>query len=696
MKKNITSTLEFIALGALIAAPLSLLALDTNLLFPYITSKAFVFRIIVEILVASWISLALLDPKYRISYKHPLVVAFSALMLVMLVANLTGLDWYQSFWSNAERMDGYIGLLHLYGYFVAGLGTLLAWRTQDIIWPNVLWIFFFIVALSATYTITFEPIVGEFSALVLLLTLVAMGVVFAPSFRKPSIIKTLLHSLLAMGVFLGVIALFQDKSRADSILGNPIYLATYSSFALTICVYYASKIRGTTHRALVEYGTYLIGALFFLLLIFESGSRGAILGLIAGGLVTAITVTCTVRNKQDKAWRWAGIILAIFIVGSVSAFFGLKDQIAQSEYLPDSHLVTRAANFSLEDKTTKHRLANWEMAIEGFKERPILGWGQEHYIEVFSKYYDADKLYDGEAWFDRTHNMFLDWLVFGGILGLGSFLVVLATAIWIIWRRTNDDDINNVGRSILTGILVLYMAQNFVAFDALSTSVWIMVILMMIGYLYQAPHKTKTDSPVIRDSIALLAVVTVWIGMTYWMYISVFEVRALAHQYMQVMRPVPNTINISNLRERQYPRVAESIEATTLFRQEFLEQIVNNRSIFLQEDIAPEVRERYGSLVVREAEEQIAREPHASRLALFYANFLIQTGNSDRALPYLEQVNENSPEKLQPLYLLGSIYESRGETEQAIAYFQEAARYAPESEEAQRRLEEARARMGVE
>lgn len=696
MKNNIISTLEFVVLGALVAAPLSLLALDSNLLFPYITSKAFVFRVIVEILVASWISLALLVPRYRISWKHPLVFVFSILMLVMLAANITGLDWYQSFWSNAERMDGYIGLLHLYGFFLAGLGVIRAQAQQNLVWPNVLWIFLFVVALSATYEATFLPIVGSQAPLYILLVLVGMGFLFAPSFRQVSIPKTLLHSLLAMGVFLGSMALFQDKNRADSILGNPIYLATYSSFALTICIYYASMIRNTSRRALIEYTSYLVGAGFFLLLIFESASRGAMLGLVVGGLVTALLVAFTVRNKADRAWRWMGIALSVLIIGSTALFFGYKDQVADSGYFPEGHLIERAVNFSLEDKTTKHRIANWEQAIEGFKERPLLGWGQEHYIEVFSKYYQADKLYDAEQWFDRTHNMFLDWLVFGGILGLLSFLSLLATAIWIVWARTGDA-IGNLQRSILTGVIVMYMAQNFVAFDALTTSIWIMSIFIYVGYLYTSGKKNKDASGVvIRDSIALLAVLVVWIATIYWMYISVYEVRAYAHQYMQVLRPVGSQTDLSRVRAEQYSSIEKAIEADTMFTQEYLEQFLSNRRLFLHPDIESDVREQYGALIVSASEKQIEGEPHASRLALFYANFLIQTGNPERALPYLEQVHENSPEKIQPIWLLAVVHNELGEGEQALDYYRQAAELAPEYEEAQTRLEEARERMGVE
>ena len=64
------------------------------------------------------------------------------------------------------------------------------------------------------------------------------------------------------------------------------------------------------------------------------------------------------------------------------------------------------------------------MAIKGFIEKPILGWGQEGFNFVFNKYYDP-RMYTQEPWFDRAHNTYLDWLIVGGALGLLSYLAII-------------------------------------------------------------------------------------------------------------------------------------------------------------------------------------------------------------------------------------------------------------------------------
>src|SRR5438105_119115 len=81
-----------------------------NLFFPYITGKNFLFRIVVELVLLCYVMLALAEPKYRprTSWLMWAVLAFVAWMAV---ATVFSIDPIKSFWSNFERMEGYIGLV---------------------------------------------------------------------------------------------------------------------------------------------------------------------------------------------------------------------------------------------------------------------------------------------------------------------------------------------------------------------------------------------------------------------------------------------------------------------------------------------------------------------------------------------------------------------------------------------------------
>ena len=76
----------------------------------------------------------------------------------------------------------------------------------------------------------------------------------------------------------------------------------------------------------------------------------------------------------------------------------------------------------------------WQMSWEGFKERPIFGWGQENFLYVFAKHYNP-KMWNQEPWFDRSHDVFFDWLVAGGAVGLLTYLSMFAALIYTLWWK---------------------------------------------------------------------------------------------------------------------------------------------------------------------------------------------------------------------------------------------------------------------
>src|SRR5688500_9207935 len=108
MNKNVLKAIIF---GGLFIVPFVPFLVSSSLFFPFITSKAFAWRIIVEIVFAAWIILALLEPAYRLR-KSKILYAILTFLVIIGLADLFGAAPVKSFWSNAERMEGYITLLH--------------------------------------------------------------------------------------------------------------------------------------------------------------------------------------------------------------------------------------------------------------------------------------------------------------------------------------------------------------------------------------------------------------------------------------------------------------------------------------------------------------------------------------------------------------------------------------------------------
>lgn len=114
---NVTSNemkdiLRGVVLTGIFIIPFLPLVVADSLFFPFITGKNFAFRIIVEIIFASWIVLAFLDRSYRPKFSW-IMGAFIWFIGVMFVANLLGESPHKSMWSNYERMEGFVSIAHL-------------------------------------------------------------------------------------------------------------------------------------------------------------------------------------------------------------------------------------------------------------------------------------------------------------------------------------------------------------------------------------------------------------------------------------------------------------------------------------------------------------------------------------------------------------------------------------------------------
>src|SRR5258706_11771153 len=78
-----------------------------SMYFPYITGRNFAFRILVEVALALWVALAVLDKAYR-PKMTPIAWAVAAFTAIIGIADLFGTNPHLSFWSRLERMEGYM------------------------------------------------------------------------------------------------------------------------------------------------------------------------------------------------------------------------------------------------------------------------------------------------------------------------------------------------------------------------------------------------------------------------------------------------------------------------------------------------------------------------------------------------------------------------------------------------------------
>ncbi len=94
--------------------------------------------------------------------------------------------------------------------------------------------------------------------------------------------------------------------------------------------------------------------------------------------------------------------------------FRVAVELATAIALPTSLRRIAATDFEGVDAS---RTIQWDAAIAGFRDRPILGYGPDNHHLVWSAHFDPRSEKLGAEVFDRTHNQFLEILATIGIVG---------------------------------------------------------------------------------------------------------------------------------------------------------------------------------------------------------------------------------------------------------------------------------------
>lgn len=314
---------RWVALGALFLLPITPLIVTSSFFFPFITGKAFYLRILIEISVVAWGVLALLDKAYRprFSWLGALAVAF---VVWMFIADAFALNATKAFWSNFERMEGWVLLAHLLGLFFAASAVLRVEKK---------WRAWFLMSLGVALVIS-------------------------------------AYALLQLS---GSAAIHQGSVRIDASLGNSAYLAVY----LLLNVFVALWLALTEKRVWLKYSLIAFAVLEGVLIFFTE-TRGTIIGLVLALLLSAVLMAVTAGGKA----RRAAALACTFIIIVAGGFYLARN----SDFVQNNHVLQRIATISLADGQTRFTI--WHMAWQGFLERPLTGWGQEGFNYVFNKYYD--------------------------------------------------------------------------------------------------------------------------------------------------------------------------------------------------------------------------------------------------------------------------------------------------------------------
>jgi O-antigen ligase len=585
--------LRYVILTGLFTVPFVPLIVSSSLFFPFITGKAFVFRLIIEIIFGCFVVLAVRDQSYRPKFSW-ILGALIAFLVVMGMADLFAVNSFKAFWSNYERMEGYSLLLHLGAYFII-LGSVL--KTKEI-WNKLL-----TVSLGASVIMS-------------------------------------IYSFMQLA---GKITINQGGVRVDGTLGNASYLGIYMVFHIFFAWLLFMRSQNLWQKVLLG-----VVALIDAVILYFTATRGAILGLLGGILVALVYLLI----KSEKG---AGIrkVAAAGLLGLI-VFVGLFLTFKNTSFVQKNPVLGRFASLSLAEIETQGRYYVWPMAWKGFLDRPILGWGQEGFNFVFNKYYDP-RMYNQEPWFDRAHSTPLDWLTAGGALGLLSYFSIFFAVLFYIFKSQNDN-LSKKEKAAIFGLISAYFFNNLFVFDQISSYILFFTILAYIySNSYDTPKlwwenisarikkiiENEKSKPIIEALVLIFTIVVI--------YFVVYAPWQQNKNLLAVLR-LSNEGKVGVIGEYSKP-----LSGYGMGFSESLEHISQTAiNLSTNQSVTPELKKQIFDLVDKSFGKQLSVVPDDARYRLFYGLFLSRFGWYGKAIEQLSEAQKFSPKKQQIYFELVS------------------------------------------
>lgn len=420
MIKNIENILR-ISIYTVFLLPLLVVS---QLFSPFTFPKVIIFRIIVEVMFFIYLLLLLKDKRYLPRF-NLLFVSLTVFVVIYLLTSVTGVNFYQSFWGNLERMGGFFTLLHYWIFFVILISL---FKTKED------WLNLFRFSIFVSLLMTFYGALDQ-----------NMGLGMAEEKHKS---------------FYGTI-------------GNSALFAGYLLFHIFLALLFVLQryIQKSWRIFFI-----VVAGIEAIALIFTR-CRGAILALFVGFfLFILLMLFSQERIKIKKGQIFLCILLfTTIILGSV-LFLANKFNLIEK----------------LNTGTVQLRIWGWEIALKGWQERSLLGWGPENFNLIFNKFFNPSffQTSGSENQWDRAHNIVLEIASTMGILGILAYFFLSTSFFYLLFRQFKLEE-QKENQVLLLGLGIIFIVNfihNLFIFNSFSSYI---LIFSLLGFVCVLTEKKR-------------------------------------------------------------------------------------------------------------------------------------------------------------------------------------------------------------
>ena len=401
------------------------LILSSFSVFPSVFPKTVYFRTLVEIIASFYIILLIFSRRYlpKIS---PIFISLLIFIEVLAFSVFKSVNPWRSFWGTMERMEGFLTPFHFFIFFF----ILVAVFKDKKDWLNFL----------------------KFSVFV------SLAVGLAGIIQKA-------------GIFDFYAYIDPKHPRISATLGNPVFYGNYLTLIIFLSIFLAFLEEKKISKII-----YWLISLFNIFLLLLTGTRGAWVGTIVGGIFLLFIWFLFFSQKLKEKRKI--VLFSIFILTLFFLFFLLFSKMG---YIPRTSFLERyelifdnLVNFK------DPRAFVWPLGIRAWRDSPLFGFGLESFSYLYDKYYQSNFLESipEVKYYDRAHNKIIDSLVTSGILGLLSYLAIFVSLILVIVK--NRDKLGALSSFVLISLFLAYFTQNIFAFDTVNSY---LIFFLLLGFV---------------------------------------------------------------------------------------------------------------------------------------------------------------------------------------------------------------------
>lgn len=329
--------------------------------------------------------------------------------------------------------------------------------------------------------------------------------------------------IVSGGKEFGVDCWIQDvKNRVFATFGQPNWLAAYLIMLLPVSV--SLTFSNYKKSSLNIY--YLVASLAFLTTLLFTQSRSGFLGAVMGMAVFCGLVFWQL-SKHDQLSSFVTssknklVALAIATIG-IAALFGtpyspsigsLFKSVPQSTE-PAAPLVVNRLDEGGTDSGEIRKIV-WQGAIKVWQRYPIFGSG----LETFAYSYYQDRpiehnyVSEWDFLYNKAHNEFLNFLATTGIVGLGSYVLLLGYFSFYTIKKviaTSDKQSPSAHQlaAIISGVTALSVS-NFFGFSTVMVTILMYLFFGLVVILTTKENNVSTNNSKLTSTSYLLLSATV-------------------------------------------------------------------------------------------------------------------------------------------------------------------------------------------